>query len=179
MRRRVTSKEWQGYGLSQWETTLHCNVVSHWLSPYPEWAQPMKDDVTIILGSANERQRYIVTSSLIGWTHTQNDPYTVLLRVNAATKINHVHGGWYDRPLGQALKGKRHFDEIFFNGCTRSCQFDNQRWKCHQNEDIPDSMTRDTKQKIHKIMFHFQCFWVIWIFGFLEKNRNLYWVAHL
>ena len=26
-----------GYGLSQWETTLHCNVVSHWLSPYPNW----------------------------------------------------------------------------------------------------------------------------------------------
>ena len=24
-----------GYGLSQWETTLHCNVVSHWLSPFP------------------------------------------------------------------------------------------------------------------------------------------------
>ena len=27
-----------GYGLSQWETTLHCNGVSHWLNPYPEWS---------------------------------------------------------------------------------------------------------------------------------------------
>ena len=27
-----------GYGLSLWETTLHCNVVSHWLSPCPEWS---------------------------------------------------------------------------------------------------------------------------------------------
>ena len=26
------------YGLSQWETTLHCNVVSHWMSSYPEWS---------------------------------------------------------------------------------------------------------------------------------------------
>ena len=26
------------YELSQWETTLHCNVVSHWLSPFPEWS---------------------------------------------------------------------------------------------------------------------------------------------
>ena len=27
------------YELSQWETTLHCNVVSHWLSSsYPEWS---------------------------------------------------------------------------------------------------------------------------------------------
>ena len=24
-----------GYGLSQWETTLQCNGVSHWLIPYP------------------------------------------------------------------------------------------------------------------------------------------------
>ena len=23
---------------SQWETTLHCNVVSRWLSAYPEWS---------------------------------------------------------------------------------------------------------------------------------------------
>ena len=27
-----------GYGLSQWETTLKCNVVSHWLSPYRGWS---------------------------------------------------------------------------------------------------------------------------------------------
>ena len=25
-------------GLSQWKTTLHCNVLSHWLKPYPEWS---------------------------------------------------------------------------------------------------------------------------------------------
>ena len=31
--------EWliPGYGLSQWKTTLHGNVVSHWPIPYPEW----------------------------------------------------------------------------------------------------------------------------------------------
>ena len=27
-----------GYGLSQLETTLYCNVVTHWLSLYPEWS---------------------------------------------------------------------------------------------------------------------------------------------
>ena len=26
-----------GYGVGQWETMLHCNVVSHKLTPYPEW----------------------------------------------------------------------------------------------------------------------------------------------
>ena len=25
------------YGLSQWEETLLCSVVPHWLIPYPEW----------------------------------------------------------------------------------------------------------------------------------------------
>ena len=35
MRNNVT---FSGYGLSQWKTTLHCNVVSHWLSPYQEWS---------------------------------------------------------------------------------------------------------------------------------------------
>ena len=32
------------YGLNQWETTLQCNVVSHWLSTYPEWSL-IKDPV--------------------------------------------------------------------------------------------------------------------------------------
>ena len=50
-----------GYGLSRWETTLKCNVVSHWLRI---WAQPMRDG-----------RRYHVTSSLNGWAHTQNDPW--------------------------------------------------------------------------------------------------------
>ena len=27
-----------GYRLSQWETMLQCNIVPHWLSPYPEWS---------------------------------------------------------------------------------------------------------------------------------------------
>ena len=26
------------YGSSRWETTLHCNVVPHWLSPYLKWS---------------------------------------------------------------------------------------------------------------------------------------------
>ena len=28
----------EGYGLSQWATTLHCNVGFHWLSPYRDWS---------------------------------------------------------------------------------------------------------------------------------------------
>ena len=33
------TRDHSGYGHSQWKTTLQCNVVSHWLSPYPEWSQ--------------------------------------------------------------------------------------------------------------------------------------------
>ena len=32
--------------------------------------------VHFVYGPANERRRYIVTSSLIGWVQTQNDPCT-------------------------------------------------------------------------------------------------------
>ena len=30
--------------------------------------------IILYMGSAGERQPYIVTSSLIGWAHTHNDP---------------------------------------------------------------------------------------------------------
>ena len=33
----LVSREHYEERLSQWETTFHCNVVSHWLSSYPEW----------------------------------------------------------------------------------------------------------------------------------------------
>ena len=32
----IIYRDHSGYGFSQWVTTLHFNVVSHWLSPYPE-----------------------------------------------------------------------------------------------------------------------------------------------
>ena len=33
------------------------------------------------MGSAKERRRYTVTSSLIGWAHTQNDPWIYAIQV--------------------------------------------------------------------------------------------------
>ena len=46
-------REHSGYGHSQWETTLLCNVVSHWLHPYSEWIlQPLQSH--IIIGKAAE-----------------------------------------------------------------------------------------------------------------------------
>ena len=32
-------REHSGYGISQWQTALLCNIVSHWLSPCTVWCQ--------------------------------------------------------------------------------------------------------------------------------------------
>ena len=55
---------------SQWETSLQSKAISHWLRPNLESAlsKPIQG-VILGIGSANERRRYNVTSSLIGWAH--------------------------------------------------------------------------------------------------------------
>ena len=40
-----------GYGLSQWETTLHCNVVSQWQNPYSEFPDIHTVDILLWFGS--------------------------------------------------------------------------------------------------------------------------------
>ena len=70
---------------SQWETTLRCNVVSHWLVACTEWTLNIavlyviskydKAGIILCMGPANERWHYTVMPSLIGWAHTQNDPW--------------------------------------------------------------------------------------------------------
>ena len=85
------------YRLGLWQATRHssvswrlsifrtvvkaekrCLVTSRYSEIWPcEWIEALGSrDTGIILGmgSANERRRHIVTSSLIGWVHTQNDP---------------------------------------------------------------------------------------------------------
>ena len=38
MKYTIVCRDHLGYGLSQWEMSLHCNDVSHWLSPHPKWS---------------------------------------------------------------------------------------------------------------------------------------------
>ena len=64
------------YAPSQSETTLHCNIISHWLGAYTKWSLGIYmycTEIILDMGSANERHCYKVTLSLIGWAHTQND----------------------------------------------------------------------------------------------------------
>ena len=46
------------------------------------WCKMCIPGIILCLGSANERWRYLITSSLIGWAHTQNDPWIHMLMNN-------------------------------------------------------------------------------------------------
>ena len=41
----------------------------------------------IVVGSANERRRYNVTSSLTGWAHVHNDPWLTVGVIKSDTMI--------------------------------------------------------------------------------------------
>ena len=69
---------------SQWGMSLQSNAVSHWLGANIESALilasmsvclPTADPgIILCMHPANERRRYNVMSSLIGWVPAQNDP---------------------------------------------------------------------------------------------------------
>ena len=44
---------------------------------------------------ANERRRYTVTPSLIGWVHTQNDPWQVFVGVESVQVFWNVSANQY------------------------------------------------------------------------------------
>ena len=74
------------YEHDQWDKALHSNAFSHWLNPDPEWSIwilyifgffflfMFDTGIILCMRPANERRRYCVTSSLICWAHSQNDP---------------------------------------------------------------------------------------------------------
>ena len=50
IRCHVVHKDHFAYAPSQWEATLHCNVVSHWLGAYTKFCictQPMRGDISL------------------------------------------------------------------------------------------------------------------------------------
>ena len=75
----VNLRDHSGYGLRQWEATLNCKVISHWLSPYPEWFLNLYLYVFRVLFSVSGHVELVLTSqpmrgavtfersSLIGW----------------------------------------------------------------------------------------------------------------
>ena len=49
--------------------------------------------IILDMGSANESQRYNVTSSLIGWTHTQNEIWICVLWITSCN-IRHISSSY-------------------------------------------------------------------------------------
>ena len=58
------------YAFSQWETTLQCNIVSHWLGPYTEWS--------------------LIQGPLSGWWLKITDVHKVLATERGRYKCNTV-----------------------------------------------------------------------------------------
>ena len=58
-----------GYGLSQWETTLHCNVVSHWQSPFPGWYPGPLSVVVMQCGCGVQMRFWSIMSKFHKFTH--------------------------------------------------------------------------------------------------------------
>ena len=67
-----------------WSNTSKCSKFLirsapnwHWSKHHcylEHWAPPAKAEIILCMCITNERQLYIVKSSLIGWAHTQNHP---------------------------------------------------------------------------------------------------------
>ena len=61
------------------------------------WAVSTWSGIILGMGSANERQRYNVTPSLISWAHTQNDPWKY--RIFSIYGEHHYKGKTVIRPF--------------------------------------------------------------------------------
>ena len=80
--------------------------------------------IILCMHTAHERQLYTVTPSLIGWGHTQNDPWVCRPNVPMPTNFMSPYGWMYE---SQGLKGclqarlikqdttQRHLPSIFFD----------------------------------------------------------------
>ena len=80
------------------------------------------------MGSGNEKRRYIVTSFLIGWSHTENDPcYVVDAVVNDSAEYS----------IGNATPGGSFsFVMVFQRQMKSHCEDKMILPLCHQRDEI-------------------------------------------
>ena len=69
---------------SQWETALLCNDGIHWLGA------SLKSTLFLGLRPANERRRYCVTTSLIGWAQAKTQRWYTRVFLSANCHARHV-----------------------------------------------------------------------------------------
>ena len=85
-------------GINQWDQCLMATIISHDIDSnqvsQPGSKQSSKQmvgssEIILCVRPANEIWRYIVTSSLIGQVHTQNDPWIHSDRDKQMTGLDH------------------------------------------------------------------------------------------
>ena len=78
--------------LSGRESSCHDICFATCTLIYAAGSDPDTTGIIVCMRPANERRRYIVTSSLIGWAHTQNIPDTIHMCCicNLAADITHI-----------------------------------------------------------------------------------------
>ena len=86
---------------SCWHVLLkHQHVVALFLDV--QHTQELKPYTGLILGMhlANEKRRYKVTPSFIGWAQTWNQPWYSLLRITAKKELElRINSPWWGKPL--------------------------------------------------------------------------------
>ena len=56
----------------------HCRIMGAFFTTWKQFFF-LQSGIILWMRSTNERRCYIVTLSLIGWTHMQNDPFTMMV----------------------------------------------------------------------------------------------------
>ena len=60
------------YGLSQWETTLQCSIVTHWLSPYQELSTLNRDH---FVNEPNQWETTLDCNVVSHWLFSDGDTF--------------------------------------------------------------------------------------------------------
>ena len=57
------------YGFSKGETTLQCNIISHWLSPCPTWSLMCHCSLPAVTHAKYESEPQYLTATLQNWKY--------------------------------------------------------------------------------------------------------------
>ena len=98
------------YNASVWYELLVCFPIPSWKDVslrHDHWCMYMWAALILGLRPANERRRYFVTTSLIGWAQAKNQPWWVTLYILNLCYILKLNGGWSCRNYCQTSNIRR------------------------------------------------------------------------
>ena len=88
---------------SQWETTLHCNVVSHWLGAYTKWSLLCKDPPASLLQTAPGWSSNWRTCENISWASWMEENSSVLWSLHTKSHLLLFDGRSTDNSIPEVL----------------------------------------------------------------------------